>query len=47
MKGIEKVIDIAHAANLGMVAAEEILTQGGQGIVDNIRKNGLTANGPV
>jgi len=47
MKDIEKVIDIAHAANLGMVAAEEILTQGGQGIVDNIRKNGLTANGPV
>lgn len=47
MKGIEKVIDIAHAGNLGMVAAEEILEQGGQGIVDNIRKNGLTANGPV
>jgi hydroxymethylbilane synthase len=44
---IEKSTAIAEAANLGLVAAKEILLSGGQAIVDNIRKTGLTTNGEV
>jgi hydroxymethylbilane synthase len=44
---IEKRIPLADAANLGVTAAKDILLNGGQDIVDRIRKNGLTANGEV
>jgi len=44
---IEKTIALADAGNLGMLAAKEILLTGGQPIVDNIRKKGLTSNGEV
>ncbi|HET7898822.1 MAG TPA: hydroxymethylbilane synthase [Flavisolibacter sp.] len=42
---VEKRIALADAANLGMTAAKEILLNGGQEIVDRIRKKGLTADG--
>lgn len=41
---VEKTIALADAANLGMTAAREILLNGGQAIVDRIRKKGLTAD---
>ena len=44
---VEKIIAIADAGNLGMLAAKEILLNDGQPIVDNIRKKGLTSNGEV
>ena len=42
---IEKRTNYKDAMDLGTLAAQEILLQGGQPIVDNIRKNGLTSNG--
>ncbi len=42
---IEKRTNYTDAKELGALAARDILLQGGQPIVDNIRKNGLTANG--
>jgi hydroxymethylbilane synthase len=42
---VEKTIALADASNLGMTAAREILLNGGQAIVDRIRKKGLTADG--
>lgn len=47
LKEIERVVDIDKASDLGVTAAQEILSKGGQTIVDSIRKNGLTANGQV
>jgi hydroxymethylbilane synthase len=44
---IEKTIATVDAANLGSMAAEEILIKGGQPIVNSIRKTGLTTNGEV
>ena len=41
---VEKAIPLADAANLGMTAAKEILLNGGQVLVDRIRKKGLTAD---
>ena len=41
---VEKTIALADASNLGMAAAKEILLNGGQNIVDSIRKKGLTAD---
>lgn len=41
---VEKTIALADAANLGMTAAREILLNGGQVLVDRIRKKGLTAD---
>jgi len=41
---IEKNIAVADAANLGVIAAKEILLNGGQAIVDKIRKKGLSSN---
>ena len=46
-KEIEKVVAIEDAADLGITAAKEILQQGGQAIVESIRKTGLSANGEV
>jgi hydroxymethylbilane synthase len=42
---VEKTIALADAANLGRTAAKEILLNGGQALVDRIRKKGLTADG--
>ena len=42
---VEKTVALADAANLGMAAAKEILLNGGQALVDRIRKKGLTADG--
>lgn len=42
---VEKTIALAEASNLGMTAAKEILLNGGQAIVNSIRKKGLTADG--
>lgn len=42
---VEKSMALAGASNLGMTAAKEILLNGGQAIVDRIRKNGLTTDG--
>lgn len=47
MATIEKRIRTAEASDLGVKAANEILSFGGQAIVDSIRKNGLSANGEV
>jgi hydroxymethylbilane synthase len=44
---IEKKIPLADAGNLGITAAKDILLNGGQEIVERIRKNGLTSNGEV
>jgi hydroxymethylbilane synthase len=44
---IEKRIPLADASNLGVTAAKEILLNGGQAIVDSIRKKGLNSNGEV
>jgi hydroxymethylbilane synthase len=41
---VEKTVALAEASNLGMMAANEILLSGGQVIVDDIRKKGLTAD---
>ncbi|MGZ8537869.1 MAG: hydroxymethylbilane synthase, partial [Flavisolibacter sp.] len=38
---ISKTKPIAEAIELGYIAAKEILSQGGQSIVDSIRKKGL------
>jgi hydroxymethylbilane synthase len=40
-------IPLANAGNLGVTAAKDILLQGGQEIVDRIRKTGLTTNGEI
>ena len=42
---IEKSVLLADAGNLGMLAAKEILLQGGQAIADSIRKNGMPSHG--
>lgn len=42
---VEKVIQLADAANLGFDAAKEILLNGGQNIVERIRNKGLSTNG--
>ena len=44
---VEKTIALAEASNLGLTAAREILLNGGQEIVDRIRKKGLTADDEV
>jgi hydroxymethylbilane synthase len=44
---VEKKITLAEAANLGMMAAKEILLHGGQEIVERIRRKGLTTDGEV
>jgi hydroxymethylbilane synthase len=44
---IEKKINVGAASNLGEKAAIEILLQGGQHIIDNIREKGLLFNGEV
>ena len=41
---VAKRIALAEASNLGMTAAREILLNGGQAIVERIRKKGLTAD---
>ncbi|MGN6402684.1 MAG: hydroxymethylbilane synthase [Flavisolibacter sp.] len=41
----QKVVALADAANLGIVAAKEILLKGGDVIVERIRNKGLTTNG--
>ena len=40
-----KVVALPDAANLGIVAAKEILLKGGAVIVERIRNKGLTTNG--
>lgn len=42
--GIEKRVPLEEATHLGVEAAHEILAQGGQAIVDKIRKTGLTSD---
>ena len=44
---IEKRITVGGAVDLGEKAAIEILLQGGQQIIDNIREKGLLSNGEV
>lgn len=44
---VEKTISLAEVSGLGITAAQEILRNGGQEIVDRIRKTGLTTNGEV
>jgi hydroxymethylbilane synthase len=44
---VSHLISLANAGNLGVTAAKDILLQGGQEIVDRIRKTGLTTNGEV
>ncbi len=46
-KEIEKLVAIEEASELGIRAAKEVLEQGGQAIVESIRKTGLSANGQV
>lgn len=42
---VEKMIPLSASADLGMIAAKEILLNGGQPIVDRIRNKGLTTDG--
>jgi hydroxymethylbilane synthase len=44
---VEKTIALEDAAELGFIAAKEILLNGGQNIADRIRTKGLTTNGEV
>lgn len=44
---IEKNIAIGDASNLGVIAAKDILLQGGNVIVESIRKQGLTSDGEI
>lgn len=42
---IQKTVSLSEANNLGELAAKEILLKGGQSLVDQFRKKGLTTDG--
>ena len=44
---VEKTVALAEASNLGVAAANEILLNGGQELVNRIRNKGLTTDGEV
>ena len=44
---VDKMVALAEASNLGLMAAREILLNSGQAIVDRIRQKGLTADEEV
>ncbi len=44
---VEKTLPLTEAANIGLIAAKEILLKGGQPLVDRIRNKGLTTDGEV
>lgn len=44
---VEKRLALAEASTMGMVAAKDILLNGGQALVERIRQKGLTADGDV
>jgi hydroxymethylbilane synthase len=44
---VDKMVALAEASNLGLMAAKEILLNSGQAIVDRIRQKGLTADEEV